>query len=180
MDRTLPVHPITGSRALGFSRSGAPIWPVRGGDGTDLVTPFLALDEEGRTTHLASLSGEDLAELMTALEGHFADLDAQPATAAIVAAQESTVGAIRACRGENTTRLAAEQDAEARRTALREEIAAGDPAPTDANTDAPAEDDAAGTDGDAGPVDQTTDDAATQQPEAVAAAAASRAPARRP
>lgn len=30
---TLPIHALTGDRALGFRKNGAPIWPVKGGSG---------------------------------------------------------------------------------------------------------------------------------------------------
>lgn len=30
-----PVHPITGLTAIGFKKSGDPIWPIMGGDGTE-------------------------------------------------------------------------------------------------------------------------------------------------
>ncbi|MEV6681378.1 hypothetical protein AB0N09_31580 [Streptomyces erythrochromogenes] len=33
LDTTLPVHPRTGDRALGYRRDGRPIWPIKGGSG---------------------------------------------------------------------------------------------------------------------------------------------------
>ncbi|MGW6848985.1 hypothetical protein ACWGCK_09515 [Streptomyces virginiae] len=33
LDNTLPVHPRTGHRALGYRRDGRPIWPIKGGSG---------------------------------------------------------------------------------------------------------------------------------------------------
>ncbi|MGW2591659.1 hypothetical protein ACWCXC_15540 [Streptomyces sp. NPDC001515] len=31
--QTLPFHPLTGDQALGFRKSGTPIWPIKGGSG---------------------------------------------------------------------------------------------------------------------------------------------------
>lgn len=41
LDDTLPVHPRTGDRALGYRRDGRPIWPIKGGsgEGGDPVVP---------------------------------------------------------------------------------------------------------------------------------------------
>ncbi|MFJ6052310.1 hypothetical protein [Streptomyces sp. NPDC092307] len=41
LDRSLPIHPRTGERALGRRRDGRAIWPIRGGsgEGGDPATP---------------------------------------------------------------------------------------------------------------------------------------------
>lgn len=116
MDRTLalPIHPLTGVRALGRTRRGALIWPVRGGAEVDLVS-FLALTAEQRTAHLADLSAEDFAALQAALEAHIAELLASDTSevADLTAAADArdAVTAETATREEAATAAAAERDA---------------------------------------------------------------------
>lgn len=141
------------------------------------LAEFLALDAAGRAAHIATLTGEQLAELRQALVEHFASLDTDDATAEDVSAMQVVVEATREIDTENSTREEAAAEVAAQRQQLREQMTApaepeggepegdqGEPAP---EGDATPEGEPAPAEGDA------------QTPEAIAAAATIPAPARR-
>lgn len=90
------------------------------------VEAFLALDADGRTAHLAGLSGDDLVALRAALEAHFAALDSSgDLSDETLAAMEATAEARDLIVEQEAALATAQAEAETRAAALRERMAAG-------------------------------------------------------
>ena len=129
------------------------------------LAEFLALDAAAQAAHIATLTGEQLSELRSALQAHFAGLDTDGATAEDVAVMGVCVAATELVEAENTTRETAAAETAAERERLRAQMSTPEDTPSAEGDTPPAE-------GEVAPEGETPPAEGDQTPEAIAAAAA--------